>query len=140
MRGSPGFLYWLVAGAVVGFGLIGIMTIGYPFLIVGMVLCVVGVGRPGIGGSWAFLIGLGGLPALVFLRHITGAALTALNPYCSGDLHSGGAVAPPGAGTVTCSYAPASYYVLFAISVAITLSGVALFLFLRARSRDSALA
>ena len=140
MRGSTGFLYWLAAGAVVGFGLIGIMTIGYLFLIAGMILCVVGVWKPGIGGGWAFLIGLGGLPALVFLRHITDAAMTALNPYCSGDIHSGGAVAPPCAGTVTCSYAPASYYVMFVISGAITLSGVVLYLLLRSRSRDGATA
>ena len=131
MRGPTGFLYWLVAGAVVGFGLIGLMSIGFPFLIIGIVLCVVGVWRPGIGGSWAFLIGLGGLPALVFLRHIIDAAL---NPNCSGD------VSTPDVGTVTCYDIPASYYVLFAISVAITLSGVALFLFLRARSRDGATA
>lgn len=140
MRGRMGFLYWLVAGAVVGFGLIGLMTIGFPFLIAGMILCVVGVWRPGIGGSWAFLIGLGGLPALVFLRHIADAAVSALNPYCSDYFNSPGIGVPRGAGTVTCSYAPASYYVLFAVSVAITLSGVALFLLLRARSRGGATA
>lgn len=137
MRDWTGFLYWLVAGAVVGFGLIGLMTIGFPFLVAGIVLCVVGVWRPGIGGSWAFLVGLGGLPALVFLRHI---ADSALNPYCSGAVHSGKIVAPPSAGTVSCLYVPASYYVMFGISVAITLSGVALFLLLRARSRDGATA
>jgi hypothetical protein len=131
MRDRTGFLYWLVAGAVVGFGLIGLMTIGYPFLIAGMILCVVGLWRPGIGGSWAFLIGLGGLPALFFLRHITDAAL---NPYCLEDLNSPGISVPPSAGTVSCSYAPASYYALFAIA----LSGVALYLLLRARSRDGA--
>ena len=135
MRDRPGFFYWLVAGAVVGFGLIGPMTIGFPFLIAGMVLCVVGVWKPGIGGSWAFLVGLGGLPALIFLRHITDAAL---NPYCSGDLYSGEIVAPPGEGMVSCSYAPASYNVMFGISVAITLSGVVVYLLLRARSGDGA--
>lgn len=140
MRDRAGFFYWLVAGAFVGFGLIGLMTIGFPFLISGMILCVVGVWKPGIGGSWAFLIGLGGLPALVLLADITDAALTALNPYCSGDLQGGGIVAPSGAGTVSCSYVPASYYVMFGISVAIALSGVALFLLLRARSRDGAAA
>ena len=132
MRDRTGFFYWLVAGAVVGFGLIGIMTIGFPFLIIGMVLCVVGIWKPGIGRSWAFLIGLGGLPALVFLRHIIDAALTALNPYCAGD------VGTPDVGTVTCYYTPASYYVMFVISVAITLSGVVVYLLLRARSGDGA--
>ena len=138
MRDRTGFFYWLVAGAVVGFGLIGIMTIGFPFLIIGMVLCVVGVWKPGIGGSWAFLIGLGGLPALVFLRHIIDAALTALNPYCSEYFNSPGIGVPRSAGTVTCYYTPASYYVMFVISVAITLSGVVVYLLLRARSGDGA--
>jgi hypothetical protein len=138
MRDRTGFFYWLVAGAVVGFGLIGIMTIGFPFLIIGMVLCVVGIWKPGIGRSWAFLIGLGGLPALVFLRHIIDAALTALNPYCSEYFNNPGIGVPPSAGTVTCYYTPASYYVMFVISVAITLSGVAIYLLLRARSGDGA--
>ena len=140
MRDRAGLFYWLLAGAVVGFGLIGLMTVGLPFLIVGMILCVVGLWKPGIGGSWAFLVGLGGLPALVLLADITDAALTALNPYCSGDLYSGRIVAPPGKVTVSCSYVPAGYYVMFVISVAITLSGVLLFLLLRARSRDRPIA
>ncbi len=118
-----------------GFGLIGLMTIGFPFVVVGLVMAVVGVWRPGIGGAWGFLVGFGGLPALVFLAHIIGAARTALNPYCSGDLHSGEIVLP-GEGQVSCSYIPASYYILFAISVAIALSGIALYQLLRPRSRQ----
>lgn len=138
MRARMSLIYWSVAGAILGFGLIGLMTIGFPFLIVGMILCIVGVWKPGIGRSWAFLIGFGGLPALVFLRHIIAAALTAMNPYCSGDLRSGRIVAPPGAGTVSCANVPASYYMMFVISVAITLSGVVVYLLLRARSGDGA--
>jgi hypothetical protein len=133
-----GFLYWLVAGAFVGFGLIGLMTIGFPFLIFGMVLCVVGVWKPGIGGSWAFLVGLGGLPALVFLVHITNDVLTALNPYCSEVFNNPGTGVPRGAGTVTCYEVSTSYYVMFVISVTVALSGIALYLFLRARSGDGA--
>jgi hypothetical protein len=136
MRGQAGALYWVAAGAVMGFGLIGLMTIGFPFVVVGLIMAVVGVWRPGIGGAWGFLVGFGGLPALVFLAHIIGAALTALNPYCSGDLHSGEIVLPPGEGPVSCSYIPASYYILFAISVAIALSGIVLYLLLRPRSRQ----
>ena len=136
MRDRTGVFYWLVAGAFVGSGLIGLMTIGFPFLIVGMILCVVGVWKPGIGESWAFLVGLGGLPALVFLRYITDAALTALNPYCSEDLNNPGIGVPRDVGTVTCYDVPASYYVVFVISLVITLSGIALYLLLRARSGD----
>jgi hypothetical protein len=64
--------------------------------------------------------------------------LTALNPYCSEDLNSPGIGVPPDAGTVTCYDVPASYYVMFVISVVITLSGVVVYLFLRAHSGDGA--
>jgi hypothetical protein len=123
-----------------GFGLIGLMTIGFPFVVVGLIMAVVGLWRPGIGGAWGFLIGFGGLPALVFLSHIVEGIRTALNPYCSGDIHSGQIVLQPGEGPVSCSYIPFSYYVMFAISLTIALSGIALYLLLRARSRHSATA
>ena len=32
MRNRTGVLYWVATGAVIGFGLIGLMTIGFPFL------------------------------------------------------------------------------------------------------------
>jgi hypothetical protein len=136
MRSRAGALYWVATGAVMGFGLIGLMTIGFPFVVVGLVMAVVGMWKPGIGGAWGFLIGFGGLPALVFLAHIIGGALTALNPYCSRDLHRGEIVLPPGEGSVSCSYIPASYYILLAISVTIALSGIVLYLLLRPRSRQ----
>jgi hypothetical protein len=75
--------YWVTSGAMTGFGLIGLMTIGFPFLVVGLAMAVVGVWRPGISGAWGFLIGFGGLPSLVFLLHIAQGILTALNPYCA---------------------------------------------------------
>ena len=136
MPDRTGFFYWLVAGAVVGFGLIGLMTIGFPFLIIGMILCVVGVWKPGIGRSWAFLIGLGGLPALVFVSHMVEGLRTALNPYC--DWRGPGTTISPPAGPVECTFVPGSYYVMFVISVAVALSGVALYLLLRGRSGDGA--
>jgi hypothetical protein len=33
------------------FGLIGLMIIGFPFVITGLIMAVVGVWRPGVGGA-----------------------------------------------------------------------------------------
>jgi hypothetical protein len=116
-----------------GFGLIGLMTMGFPFVVVGLVMALVGVWRPGVGGVWSFLIGFGGLPALVFLLHIVEGAKTALNPYCAQPGDPGTPI-PPGAGPVECAFIPGSYYVMFAIFAAIALLGVALELLVRTRS------
>jgi hypothetical protein len=137
MQGRAGALYWVATGAVMGFGLIGLMTIGFPFVVVGLAMAVVGVWKPGIGGAWCILIGFGGLPALVFLSHIVQGVRTALNPYCA---QPGGPSTPipPAAGPVECAFIPGSYYVMFAIFTAIALLGVALELLLRTRSRAAA--
>ena len=57
MRGRANVLYWATTGSLVGLGLIGLMSIGIPFVIVGLIVAVVGVWRPGIGGAWGLLIG-----------------------------------------------------------------------------------
>jgi hypothetical protein len=119
-----------------GFGLIGLMTIGFPFVVVGLAMAVVGVWKPGKGGAWGILIGFGGLPALVLLSHLVQGVRTALNPYCA-QLGPGTPI-PPAAGTVECAFIPGSYYVMFAIFTAIALLGVALKLLLRARSHAAA--
>lgn len=138
MQGRAGALYWVATGAVMGFGLIGLMTIGFPFLVVGLILAVVGLWRPGVGEVWGLLIGLGGLPALVFLSHIVQGIRTALNPFCAQQ--DPGSPIPPPAGPVECAFIPGSYYVMFAISLAIALSGIGLYLLLRTRSHHSATA
>lgn len=122
-------LYWLVTGALMGFGFVGMFSIGLPFLVVGMLMGVFGFLKLGGRGSWAFLVGLGGLPALVLLINIAEGIRSALNPYCGVSDPSGGEAGktevPPNAGPVECSFIPASYYVLFAVFAAIALSGVA---------------
>ena len=146
MPSRKGLLYWAATGAVMGFGLIGLMTIGFPFLVLGLAMAVVGLWKPGPGGAWGVLIGFGGLPALVFLSHILEGIRTALNPYCAQSFGSGtpgspatGSIEiPPGAGPVECAYIPVSYYVMFVIFAAIALLGVALGLFLRRRVQAAA--
>lgn len=134
-----GVLYWVVTGAIIGFGLIGLMTIGFPFLIIGLAMALVGIWKPGVSGVWAALVGFGGLPAMFFLSHMLDAARSAMNPYCNTTGPNAGAISiTPEASAVDCSYIPTSYYVMFAIFAAITLLGVCLGLFLRARSRATA--
>lgn len=113
--------------------MIGLMTIGLPFLILGLIMAVVGVWRPGIGGVWGVLIGFGGLPALVFLSHIIEGLRTALDPYCAQQ--EPGTLLPPTTGPVECAFIPVSYYVMFVIFAAIAFLGISLWLFARRRSR-----
>jgi hypothetical protein len=137
MRGKANVLYWATTGALVGFGLIGLTSNGFPFVVAGLVMAVVGVRRPGISGAWGFLIGFGGLPALVLLLNIVEGARTALNPYCAQPGGPGTQI-PPQAGPVECALIPGSYYVMFATFTAIALLGVVLGLLLHARSRTAA--
>lgn len=134
MRNRTGLLYWVATGAVTGFGLIGLMTIGFPFLIAGLAMAVVGLWKPGIGEIWGVLIGFGGLPALVFLSHVVEGVRTVLNPFCA-QPGGPGIPLPSPPGTVECAYIPGSYYVMFAVFAAIALLGVAIGLLLRTRSR-----
>ena len=111
------------------------MTVGFPFVVIGLVLVLVGLWKPGMSGAWGLLVGIGGLPALVFLSHIVQGLQTAVNPYCHHQ--DPGTTVPPPAGPVECALIPGSYYMMFAIFTAIALIGVALGLLLRARSRPS---
>jgi hypothetical protein len=128
--------YWAAAGTLAGFGLIGAMTIGAPFLLAGAFLALVGLPLLRTRGIWALFVGFGGLPALVFLLHIFDGVRTALNPYCAemGEPSSlaDGAADP---GPVSCSFVPASYYAMFAVFAAVTLFGVALGRLLRRTGR-----
>lgn len=66
-------LYWLLTGALIGFGCIAILSIGFPFIILGLILFIIGAIRLGGRGLWAALVGLGGLPALILLWDVTSA-------------------------------------------------------------------
>jgi hypothetical protein len=63
--------YWLLTGALIGFGLIGILSIGSPFLLLGMVLIAIGALRVGARGIWAALVGFGALPAAILIWDVT---------------------------------------------------------------------
>ncbi|WIG60438.1 MAG: hypothetical protein OJF49_003186 [Ktedonobacterales bacterium] len=70
-RGYAG--YWLLTGAALGFGFIGILSIGLPFIALGLGMIVFGAVRRWGRGLWALLVGFGGLPALILLWDVFSA-------------------------------------------------------------------
>jgi hypothetical protein len=64
-------VYWLGAGALLGFGLIGMLSIGAPFLLLGVLLIVFGALRVGPRGIWAALVGFGAVPTGILIWDVT---------------------------------------------------------------------
>jgi hypothetical protein len=64
-------VYWLITGALIGFGGIAILSIGFPFIVLGLIMVVLGAIR--VRGSvwWAALVGFGGVPALILVWDVT---------------------------------------------------------------------
>lgn len=128
MRDWMKVLYWAIAGGFVGFGLIGILSIGYPFLVTGVIMIVLGVLKVGIRSAWSALVGFGAVPAVFLSASLVGALFLA-NPSCSGifwgnSVSSGSVTLAPGEASVTCSMVPGSYVVLLGVFLLIALSGL----------------
>lgn len=68
MNTLTGALYWFVAGGLIGFGVIAILSIGWPAILLALILTVIGVVRLGVREVWAALLG-GGLVPLAFLLY-----------------------------------------------------------------------
>jgi hypothetical protein len=64
-------VYWLLTGALLGFGFIAILSIGAPFLLLGAILVAIGALRVGPRGIWAALVGVGALPMGVLIWDVT---------------------------------------------------------------------
>lgn len=64
-------LYWLLVGALLGIGVISILSIGVILLAVGLILLIVGVARFGGKGLLAAMVGFGAGPALLLLWDVT---------------------------------------------------------------------
>jgi hypothetical protein len=109
------FFYWMVAGALIGFGAIGILSIGLPFLFIGLGMVTYGIIHFRARGFWAALIGFGTLPALILIVDILTAP-----PPCTGQPLT----LPPNT-SMSCSYIPDSYYIMAVIFGAIALVGMA---------------
>ncbi len=59
--------YWLVTGAVLGLGVISILSIGLLLLPIGLILLAFGAFRFGARRMWATVVGFGAAPALLLL-------------------------------------------------------------------------
>lgn len=102
-------LYWLLTGAVIGFGIIAILSIGLPFIILGLLLVVFGVIRFGMRELWAAVVGAGLLPAGILLWDVTSG------PWACAP-QGGGVTAQENVNYYTCVSTPVgtltSYHVL----------------------------
>jgi len=56
--------YWLLAGALFGFGLMAVFSIGIPIFLLGMLMVLYRVWRVGGSGFGLVLVGMGLLPAI----------------------------------------------------------------------------
>ena len=92
-------LYWLLTGAVIGFGVIAILSIGLPFVILGLLLVAFGAVRLGIREIWAAVVGLGGLPAAILLWDVTSG------PWLC-ETQGGGSTSLPNVSYYTCVDTP----------------------------------
>jgi hypothetical protein len=127
--------YWLATGALLGFGFIGIWSIGLPFLVLGLGMVVFGAIRRWYAGAWAALVGLGGLPSLILLADLLSAPWACL---------PGGGVAfttPSHVDYYSCVQTPlgplTTYHVLAAVFAVIALVGIAWGVFEALRRRSS---
>lgn len=77
-------LYWLLTGALIGFGVIAILSIGFPLLLLGIGLVVFGAIRLGGTGLWAALVGFGGLPASLLVWDLASMPWACASPTGGG--------------------------------------------------------
>jgi len=127
MRERTSVLCWAVGGSLAGFGLIGILSVGFPFLLAGLAMIVFTILKVGARGAWAGVVGFGAVPALVLLAHIAADLLTA-DWSCSSVSwgNSGyGWGSAPGEESITCTTIPGSYIVLLVIFGSIASLGAA---------------
>ena len=124
-------LYWVVAGALLGFGLIGILSIGILILPVGLLLLALGAARFGGRGLWAAIVGFGAAPAALLLWDVMfqpWVCMPADHTVVSRSVPPGGAYTGPN--YYTCVQTPVgmltTYHVMAAGFGAIALIGLLL--------------
>ena len=66
-------IYWLFTGALLGFGFIGILSIGAPFLLLDVLLIVFGALKVGLREIWAALLCFGAAPAGILIWDVVSA-------------------------------------------------------------------
>lgn len=132
--------YWALTGAMIGFGLIGLMSTGVPFLIIGAMMVMVGLLRFGLVGTPAFFVDFGGVPALLLTISLAEQAFSATwscssISFTENSAHGSGTISADGSVTeVLCMTIPGQIVVLAAVSWCMALLGLAAVLLTR-RSR-----
>lgn len=121
--------YWLLVGALLGFGVIAILSIGIFFLAAGLLLLVFGASRFGGRRLWAALIGFGAAPALLLLWDVTSqpwACEPANHTIVSSSVPPGSSYTSPNYYTCVNTFVGplTTYHVLAAIFGAIALVGL----------------
>ncbi len=116
--------YWLLVGALLGLGVIAILSIGIFLLIAGLALLIFGAIRFGARGLWAALVGFGAAPAALLLWDV------AQGWSCAADGASASGGSPGGGAVYTCVSTPigavTTYHIMAAIFGAIALVGLLL--------------
>jgi hypothetical protein len=115
MRHSHLF-YWTTTGALMGYGAVGILSDGFPFLFVGAGLLIYGLIRRWFGGLWAFLIGFGVVPAILLVLDILTAPATCFQGKPPISTHTTMGLA--------CGGPIALYWLLALVFAAVALGGV----------------
>ena len=109
------FFFWLLVGALLGAGFVGVLSIGILLLVPAVALIAIGAIRLGARRMWAVLIGFGAVPALLLALDILTAP-----PRCPAN----GIRLPPGAHTFSCSGPLDNYVQLAFVFGGIALLGV----------------
>ncbi len=156
MRAKADVLYWGVAGALAGFGLVGLMTVGLPFLLTGVAMVLIGLlwvlvytildllgplqraddPRRFLGGlarrldgMWALPVGFGGLPALVITANLLVEA-SRVTWSCSsisfGNEAGGHGYITPGGEEVVCETVSGNFILITLVFWSIAMLGFAL--------------
>ena len=90
--------YWLFVGALLGIGLIGMLSIGIFLFVPGLALLIFGAIRLRGRGMWAAVVGFGAAPALLLLWDVSSgpwACQPANNTYVSPTVQPGSSYTSP---------------------------------------------
>lgn len=106
MREWTSAIFWVVTGGVIAFGGLALMSIGLPFLVVGLVMAVFGMFSLKFKGVWGITIGLGVVPAYDLLRQVWEAKVFSETPCTQEGEATLGAPSGPGESDVVSSCSP----------------------------------
>ncbi|HZS79776.1 MAG TPA: hypothetical protein VFA41_24410 [Ktedonobacteraceae bacterium] len=112
--------YWLLTGGLVSFGFLGILSIGLPFLLVGIGMLIYAIIRGRFNGFWAFLVGFGALPALILAIQFVMSPLPTCTVTPTGISYQSSQSSP---GTTGGCYPP-GYYTMVIFFGVIALLGI----------------